>query len=53
MSQSSDCTLSSGLAGTTITLLGEDSASCQNNHHISSPHVRHQRVPDRIIIPGW
>ena len=50
MSQSSDRTVSSGLAGIIITFSGEDSASCQNNHHISSPHVRHQRVPDRITI---
>ena len=37
---------SCGFADAIITLSGEDSASCQNNHHISSPHVRHQRVPD-------
>ena len=50
MSQSSDRIVSSGLAGTAITFSGEDSASCQNNHHMSSPHVRHQRVPDRITV---
>lgn len=42
-----------GFADTYITFSGEDSASCQNNHHMSSPHVRHRRVPDRTIIRGW
>lgn len=50
MSAAPNYSASCGFADAIITLSGEDSASCQNNHHTSSPHVRHQRVPDRITI---
>ena len=53
MSAAPNHAASCGFADAIITLSGEDSASCQNNHHISSPHVRHQRVPDRITIRAF
>ena len=53
MSAAPNHTASCGFVDAIITLSGEDSASCQNNHHMSSPHVRHQRVPDRITIRAF